>query len=194
MYKVFGRDNIARRDACWQSLLDSDYDIALLQEAHEPPADVAAVLQTDPGEWRTNGAGKNRPWRAALAIINPEIGFEWIDTKPLTDACPGEFGVSRPGTIVAAKIFPKDADPIIVTSIYAPWELPHSSTNSSWKVGNADASAHRILRPARLCDTYAQCILTRQGRFIANLSITAWQEQYDKPNAIARAHFLIPET
>lgn len=83
--------------------------------------------------------------RAALAIINPEIGFEWIDTKPLTDACPGEFGVSRPGTIAAAKIFPKDADPIIVTSIYAPWELPHSSTNSSWKVGNADASAHRIV-------------------------------------------------
>jgi acyl-coenzyme A thioesterase PaaI-like protein len=50
------------------------------------------------------------------------------------------------------------------------------------------------LRPARLCDTYAQCILTRQGRFIANVSITAWQEQCDKPNAIARAHFLIPES
>lgn len=50
------------------------------------------------------------------------------------------------------------------------------------------------LRPTRLRDTYAQCTLTRQGRFIANISITAWQEQSDKPNAIARAHFLIPET
>ena len=49
------------------------------------------------------------------------------------------------------------------------------------------------LRPARLRDTYAQCNLTRQGRFIANVSIKAWQEQSDEPNAIARAHFLIPE-
>ncbi len=50
------------------------------------------------------------------------------------------------------------------------------------------------LRPARLCDTYAQCKLTRQGRLIANVTITAWQEQSDLPNAIARAHFLIPES
>jgi acyl-coenzyme A thioesterase PaaI-like protein len=49
------------------------------------------------------------------------------------------------------------------------------------------------LRPARLRDTYASCKLTRQGRFIANVSVTSWQEHIDKPNAIARAHFLIPE-
>ena len=50
------------------------------------------------------------------------------------------------------------------------------------------------LRPARLRDTYAQCTLTRQGRFIANISIAAWQEQRDQPCAIARAHFLIPDS
>jgi acyl-coenzyme A thioesterase PaaI-like protein len=50
------------------------------------------------------------------------------------------------------------------------------------------------LRPARLQDTYAQCTLTRQGRAIANISIKAWQEDIEKPNAIARAHFLLPET
>jgi acyl-coenzyme A thioesterase PaaI-like protein len=50
------------------------------------------------------------------------------------------------------------------------------------------------LRPARLCDTYAQCKLTRQGRVIANVTITAWQEHSDQPNAIARAHFLLPES
>ena len=49
------------------------------------------------------------------------------------------------------------------------------------------------LRPARLRETYAQCILTRQGRQIANVSVSAWQEQSDKPNATARAHFLLPE-
>jgi len=50
------------------------------------------------------------------------------------------------------------------------------------------------LRPARLRDTYAQCTLARQGRFIANISIAAWQEQRDRPCAIARAHFLIPDS
>ena len=48
------------------------------------------------------------------------------------------------------------------------------------------------LRPTRLRETYAQCTLTRQGRYIANVSISAWQEQSDQPCAIARAHFLIP--
>jgi acyl-coenzyme A thioesterase PaaI-like protein len=50
------------------------------------------------------------------------------------------------------------------------------------------------LRPAKLRDTYAQCLLTRQGRYIANISITAWQEHSEKPTAIARAHFLLPES
>lgn len=48
------------------------------------------------------------------------------------------------------------------------------------------------LRPARLRDTFAGCTLTRQGRQIANVSITAWQERIDTPIAIARAHFLVP--
>ncbi|RLQ22040.1 PaaI family thioesterase [Seongchinamella sediminis] len=49
------------------------------------------------------------------------------------------------------------------------------------------------LRPTRLRDTFAQCTLTRQGRQVANVSISAWQESRDTPCAIARAHFLIPE-
>lgn len=48
------------------------------------------------------------------------------------------------------------------------------------------------LRPTRYRDTYARCDLTRQGRQVANVSITAWQGQYTEPCAIARAHFLIP--
>jgi acyl-coenzyme A thioesterase PaaI-like protein len=49
------------------------------------------------------------------------------------------------------------------------------------------------LRPAQLRETYARCELNRQGRFIANISITAWQQRESEPAAIARAHFLIPE-
>lgn len=49
------------------------------------------------------------------------------------------------------------------------------------------------LRPTRLKDTYACCELTRQGRQVANVSISAWQEDPDTPCAIARAHFLISD-
>jgi uncharacterized protein (TIGR00369 family) len=48
------------------------------------------------------------------------------------------------------------------------------------------------LRPTRLQDTFAQCEVTRQGRQVANVAITAWQTSRDEPCATARAHFLIP--
>lgn len=37
--------NIAQRDTAWGELLKSDADIALLQEAKPPPADVAAKVE-----------------------------------------------------------------------------------------------------------------------------------------------------
>jgi uncharacterized protein (TIGR00369 family) len=49
------------------------------------------------------------------------------------------------------------------------------------------------LRPVRLQDAYARCSVTRQGKMVANVQINVWQEQPQKPNATARAHFLIPE-
>jgi uncharacterized protein (TIGR00369 family) len=49
------------------------------------------------------------------------------------------------------------------------------------------------LRPVRLQEAYAKCSVTRQGKMVANVSITVWQEDEDKPNATARAHFLISE-
>lgn len=50
------------------------------------------------------------------------------------------------------------------------------------------------LRPARLRTTYARCTLTRQGRQIANVSITAWQDPSETPVSIARAHFLVQDS
>lgn len=49
------------------------------------------------------------------------------------------------------------------------------------------------LRPARPQDSFARCTLIRQGRQIANVSITAWQKHIDTPVAIARGHFLVPD-
>lgn len=41
--------------------------------------------------------------------------------------------------------------------------------------------------------TYARCNVTRQGRSVANVHITAWQDEEQKPTATARAHFLIDD-
>ncbi|CAM3508219.1 PaaI family thioesterase [Parendozoicomonas haliclonae] len=47
------------------------------------------------------------------------------------------------------------------------------------------------LRSAQLKDTFAECRLHRQGRRVANVSITAWQSHRDVPVATGRVHFRI---
>lgn len=49
------------------------------------------------------------------------------------------------------------------------------------------------LRAGRFRDTYAECRVTRLGRRVANVSISAWQTRRDEPIAIARSHFLLSE-
>ncbi len=45
------------------------------------------------------------------------------------------------------------------------------------------------LRTGQLRDTFAECQMHRQGRRVANVSVTAWQTHRDVPIATARAHF-----
>ena len=119
--------NIARRVSPWHCLLDMDVDIALLQEAAEPPAEVAERVEVDPAPWRTAGADADRPWRAAVVRLSDRACVEWIEPKSIEVAGPGEFAVSRPGTLAAATVTPPNADPqspilpFVVISMYAPW-------------------------------------------------------------------------
>ena len=48
------------------------------------------------------------------------------------------------------------------------------------------------LRPCLLEDTFAQGIIIRQGRRIANVRVEAWQSDRDRLVAAAHAHFLLP--
>jgi len=135
--------NIARREDAWRALLDIDADIALLQEAIEPPSDIAGHLDIDPATWRTSGAGKNRPWRTAIIKLSKQIQVEWLEAKLIENAHPGELAVSRLGTLAVAAITPPAIEPFIVASMYATWENPHSLTGSKWIY--ADASVHRLI-------------------------------------------------
>ncbi|WP_148715216.1 PaaI family thioesterase [Chitinolyticbacter meiyuanensis] len=47
------------------------------------------------------------------------------------------------------------------------------------------------LRSGRPVDLYARCEIVRQGKRVANVLMSAWQEDPQKPVASARAHFLL---
>jgi len=49
------------------------------------------------------------------------------------------------------------------------------------------------LRPGQAVTTYSQCDTTRLGRRVALCNVKIWQEDIDKPIAMARGHFLLSE-
>ena len=135
--------NICHRPEAWRQLLDSGADIALLQEACEPPSDVASSIEVDAAPWETAGAGIARRWRTAVVRLSERVRVEWLEGRGIAEAERGELAVSRPGTLSAARVTQSGSEPLVVTSLYGAWEKPHHETGSSWIY--ADASAHRLI-------------------------------------------------
>ena len=75
--------------------------------------------------------------------LSTRVGVQWLEPKPLENALPGELAVSRTGTLAAAIVTPPSGEPLLVVSMYAPWEEPHDTTGSGWIY--ADASVHRLI-------------------------------------------------
>jgi uncharacterized protein (TIGR00369 family) len=50
------------------------------------------------------------------------------------------------------------------------------------------------LRSAKTRDTYARGIVTRHGRRVANVRVEAWQDDPERPVAIAYANFLVTDS
>lgn len=135
--------NIAHRDECWDVIFNSDYDIALLQEASEPTAAIPKNVVINPGKWKTAGYAK-RSWRTAIVKLSDNVDIEWINTSSIDKAQRDDLAVSRMGTLSVAKVTPKDSgDTFIIASCYAVWEKPTSDTNSDEIY--SDASAHRLI-------------------------------------------------
>jgi len=49
------------------------------------------------------------------------------------------------------------------------------------------------LRSGAMKETYAACILNRQGRRVASVQVLVWQKNRENPIASARVHFLLDE-
>jgi uncharacterized protein (TIGR00369 family) len=47
------------------------------------------------------------------------------------------------------------------------------------------------LRPGRAQTLFARCEITKQGKRVAHVLISAWQDSPEKPVAVARVHFLL---
>lgn len=136
--------NIGKRQEPWRQLLQMDADFALLQEAGNPPEDVADRIQRSPFEpWLKDHYDR---W-PMIVKLSDRVEIEWFkETPAYKTVAPDEFAVSGIGIVAAARIIPLDGDePFIAISMYARWTSPHTSTNSKWSVGYSDASAHRII-------------------------------------------------
>lgn len=135
--------NIARRDECWEDIFKSDYDIALLQEAHKPMMTIPNNVTINPGEWTTAGYSK-RNWRTVIVQLSDKVDIEWINCNSIEKAQKNDLAVSRMGTLAVAKIIPKDdSEPLIIISCYATWEKATSIAESEEIY--SDASAHRLI-------------------------------------------------
>jgi acyl-coenzyme A thioesterase PaaI-like protein len=49
------------------------------------------------------------------------------------------------------------------------------------------------LRSAGPRDTYARATITKHGRRVANVRVQAWQDDPERPVAVAHGHFLMPQ-
>ena len=148
--------NIAKKHQCWRELVAMNADVALLQEAGHFPADVAHRVNTGPEAswdshlWNSNWWHGRFPrlfdrW-AKIVKLSDSVDVEWFkQISPIGWGSEEEIAVSGIGTIAAARVSPTGAEPFVVVSMYARWMGPHPSTNSAWKAGFPDGSAHRII-------------------------------------------------
>jgi hypothetical protein len=130
------------RLALWGQLAAELVDVALLQEAPEPPAGIGLEVHPAPseGEWRTVG-WKSRPWRTAIARVAGDVELRPIATAGVESEDRTRLTVSRPGTLTAADVLREGERLFTVVSWYATWEHPPGDD----ALLGADASAHRLL-------------------------------------------------
>ena len=133
-----------------------DADVALVQEAWQPPEDVLDSVDIGPKEsydshhwnsdwWKDRWPHLIERWPMVVKLSD-RVDVEWFkQIGPISQNADDEIAVSGIGTIAAARVTPKDSSiaSFIAISMYARWLGPHPIANSSWIY--ADASAHRII-------------------------------------------------
>ena len=173
--------NINTRRAAWDRLLRMDADVALLQEVGNGRAKEVTDVYTGPREhwdshvWNScwyKGRFRHLLNRWPMVVkLSEKVEIEWFkQVSPISLTEKDEIAVSGIGTIAAARVIPKDAEPFIAVSMYARWKETHTSvignvtypdgsahciiSDLSTFIGNTDPSSHRILAAGDLNMTY----------------------------------------
>ncbi len=140
--------NIRKSHKPWFELLEMNADVALLQEAGNPPSGLPSCVvtgsQTTGDQWNDLVDFKSWP---LVVKLSDRVKVEWfkrvLPRFQVTSS--DEMVVSDAGTIAAARVIPCDGEPFLVVSMYSRWLRPHSSTSTKWVAGYSDASTHRII-------------------------------------------------
>ena len=123
--------NVALRQAALDTLSNSEFDIALLQEVSLP-----------------DDSWEREHYDRGTQIVNLSKTAKVCNFSNIRQGRypkDNEISISAPGTLSAARILPESGKPFIAVSLYARWERPHPGTPTSWSVGYADAMAHRAI-------------------------------------------------
>ena len=148
--------NIFKRWAPWHELVEmarrGEADVALLQEAGNPPADLAYPIRCGSDEFWKGKRHEGRPiydrWPLVVQLSD-RVDVDWFRAvPPISELGESDVAVSGIGTTAAARVTPRGRpkdEAFIAVSMYARYMKPHPSTNSPWGVGASDVSAHRIL-------------------------------------------------
>lgn len=124
--------NIDKRHAPWRDLAHmarrGEADVALLQEAGDPPGDLA---QFDPieDEFTWNRSLYDR-WCLVVPLSDRVRVEQFRQGPPISELGERDIGVSGIGTIAVARVTPRDMpeNAFIAVSMYARWMKPHPST------------------------------------------------------------------
>ena len=139
--------NIGHRSQSWYEVMETGADVALLQEACQPPRDIRDHLGLEEHGWTTDGVGYVRWWRAAVVPLKRGLiernQFYPIRERRLSEANVGEFGVSRLGTISAADVITNAGETVTLVSIYGLQEKPRVPVAGCTVY--SDAHVHRLI-------------------------------------------------
>jgi len=135
--------NMKQKVSIWQTILESNIDAAMLQEAKAPPAGLLGRLTgVQNYEWSEPGLS----WQTAVAglVVSEKIDLIPIKTQPLGGNDPDAIMVSRTGNLAVAMIRIRETDEkLFIVSMYSTWMNPVRGAGSKWIF--ADASAHRLI-------------------------------------------------
>ena len=150
--------NIAKRQQPWRDLLDMDLDVALLQEAGDPPSDIVDKLEMGDRDAYDSHVVYSEDYRqywpklfdrwCRVVKLSDRVRVEWYEQfPPVAEPPTGTIPTSGIGTIAVAKIIPTayEAEPFIAVSMYGRWMGSNPPEGRKTGAIMPDTSVHRII-------------------------------------------------